>query len=100
MRSVPSPWLTVHKISQGIGIDLEDSCNFSQASPLFVETLDLPKFFVQVPSSPMLGWCQAKVRKPWFVLLSPVPSSLSRRSPERCLTPQGCIKHLYQITMK
>jgi hypothetical protein len=55
MRSVLNPRLAVYKVSERIGIDLEAPCNLSKASPLFVETLNLPKSLMQALSSLVLG---------------------------------------------
>ena len=95
-----SPWLAVHEVPERIGIDLENASDFSQASPLFVEALNLPKPLVQVFSSLVLGRCQTKVRRPWFTLLGLVPTGFSRGLLERCLTPQEPIKRVGQITNK
>jgi hypothetical protein len=87
----------VHKVPERIGIDLENTSNFSQASPLFVEAPNLPKPLVQVLSSLVLGRCQTKVRRSWFTLLGLVPSHFSRGCVERCLTPQESIQRVGQI---
>jgi hypothetical protein len=88
----------VHKVPERIRIDLAYTSDFSQASPLFVETLNLPEPLVQVLSSLVLGRWQTKVRRPWFTLLGLVPTCFSRWLLERCLTPQKPIKRVGQIT--
>lgn len=56
----------MHKVAEGIFIDLDDPGDLSQASPLLIEALNLPKPLVQVLSTLLLGWGQTNRRGELF----------------------------------